>query len=101
MMMMMMMIIIITIIIIIIINNNKQSELRPQRVQTPSCLRVETLEIVRGSLAFIGEQNGDPLRAKPTHYMSIYDGTNKIEPKEITQHLFQDVCFLVRGHARE
>ena len=31
-----------------------------------------------------GEQNGDPLRAKPTHYMNIYDGTNKTKPKEIT-----------------
>ena len=23
-----------------------------------------------------------PLRAKPTHYMSIYDGTNKNKPKK-------------------
>ena len=30
-----------------------------------------------------------PLRAKPAHYMNIYDGTHKTKPKEITQHLFQ------------
>ena len=42
-----------------------------------------------------------PLRAKPTHYMNIYDGTNMTKPKEITQHLFQGVRFLVRAHARE
>ena len=42
-----------------------------------------------------------PLRAKPTPYLSIYDGTNKTKPKEIAQHLFQGVCFLVGAHARE
>ena len=52
-----------------------------------------------------------PLRAKPTHYMNIYDVTNKTKPKEITQHLspvqwindhlFQGACFLVRAHSRE
>ena len=42
-----------------------------------------------------------PLRAKPTHCMNIYDGTNKKKPKEITQHLYNGVCFLVRAHARE
>ena len=42
-----------------------------------------------------------PLRTKPTHYMNIYDGTNKTKPKEITRCLFQGACFLVRAHARE
>ena len=42
-----------------------------------------------------------PLRAKPTHYMNIYDGTSKTKPKEIAQHLFQGACFPVRAHARE
>ena len=42
-----------------------------------------------------------PLRAKTTHYMNIYDGTNKTKPIEITQCLFQGVCFLVRAHAKE
>ena len=42
-----------------------------------------------------------PLRAKPTHYMNIYDGTNKTKPKEIAQCLFQGVHFLIRAHARE
>ena len=49
----------------------------------------------------LGEQNGDPLRVKPTPYMNIYDSTNKTKPKEIAQCLFQGVCFLVRAHARE
>ena len=42
-----------------------------------------------------------PLRAKPTHYMNIYDGTNKTKPKEIARRLFQGARFLVRAHARE
>ena len=37
------------------------------------------------------------LRAKPTHYMNIYDGTNKTKPKEIAQCLFQGACFLDEG----
>ena len=40
-----------------------------------------------------------PLRAKPTHYMNIYDGTNKTKPKEITLHLYQGWHFLVRALA--
>ena len=44
----------------------------------------------------LGEQNV----AKPTHYMNIYDGTNKTKPKQTAQHLIQSACFLVRAHAR-
>ena len=44
----------------------------------------------------LGEQMEFPLRAKPMHYMNIYDGTNKTKPKEITRCLFQDVSFVVR-----
>ena len=49
----------------------------------------------------LGSKMETPLRAKPTHYMNIYDGTNKTKTKEITQYLFQGVHFLVRAHARE
>ena len=44
-------------------------------------------EIVRSPLTTLEEQNGDPLRANPTHYMNIYmniyDGTYKAKPIEM------------------
>ena len=49
----------------------------------------------------LGSKMEIPLRAKPTHYMKIYDGTNKTKPKEIARCLFQGAHFLVRAHARE
>ena len=49
----------------------------------------------------LGEKMEIPLRAKPTHYMNIYGGTNKTKTKEIAQCLFPGVHFLFRAHARE
>ena len=41
-----------------------QSVLRLQRVQTPSWLRVDISESVRGPLTMLGEQNGDPPKSQ-------------------------------------
>ena len=46
------------------------------------------------------EQNGDPLRAKPTHYMNIYDGTNKTKQKRVCTMPLPRCVLQVRAHAK-
>ena len=47
------------------------------------CTRVKYLKLSEVPSLCSGSKMEIPLRAKPTHYMNIYDGTNKTKPKEI------------------
>ena len=77
--------------IIIKKNNNKKSQCEEKekfsRVQLEQyhcqslCTRVKCLKLSEVPLLCLGRTMEIPLRAKPTHNMNIYDGTNKTKVK--------------------